>query len=258
MTIIYAPLSAFDDDPGTLWADEPSQPIPLSEFQQLRRSWRRSLLKRVGKRPLIWFVDDERANREWFAARHRRHFSVITFSSRRHVRTALDARTPCDAVVTDIFFPAAPVTSDAEASKLSGIYDQIDRSTVADLKKLWLVVRPLWSLDGFEIAKDVSDCARERNELIPVLLFSRKATLLLRCEDWLADPAPVVENTHWMIEKVDPSERGDSARIAAAIQRDRITAALKFRQAAAPMWLKMLKLFKIELGPLHFSIRSDA
>jgi hypothetical protein len=84
-------LAAFGENTGTLWVDESSQRLPLSKLQKSQRSWRRNLLKRIGSRPLVWFVDDEFANREWFAVRHRPRFAILTFGSRRYAKIALDA-----------------------------------------------------------------------------------------------------------------------------------------------------------------------
>lgn len=101
-------MAAFGEEEGTLWVESGSRPLPLSEIQKPSKSWLRALRRRLQKRPLVWFVDDECANRDWFVESHRLHFALLTFSSRKHVVAALQAGTLCDAVVTDIFFPAKP------------------------------------------------------------------------------------------------------------------------------------------------------
>jgi hypothetical protein len=210
------------------------------------------LEKRLGKRPLVWFVDDEQANRTWFVENHRLHFALLTFSSRRYVIAAIQAGTLCDAVVTDIFFPAKPPQDDGQAARLLSIYDEIRTSVVSDLSSVWEHRRCEWALDGFDIARDVAGCAAQRKERIAVLLFSRKATLLLSSGDWLLDPSWVVENTHWMTEKLDPSETGEGVRRAASIQRDRINAVLRYRQESAPWWKRRLGRLGMGSGPVRY------
>lgn len=85
---------------------------------------------------MVWFVDDEKANREWFVEKHQSHFALLTFSGREHVDRALHTRTLCDAVVTDLFFPAMPPQDDAQADRLLTIYSEIERSTVSSLTHL--------------------------------------------------------------------------------------------------------------------------
>ena len=109
------------------------------------------------------------------------------------------------------------------------IYDLISKSPVSRLPSLWDEQKHNWSLDGFHIARIVADAAKDRAERIPVLLFSRKATMLLGVDDWLGEPSDVVANTYWLLEKVDPSIDPESADKAGRIQRDRIVAALSQR-----------------------------
>jgi hypothetical protein len=157
-------------------------------------------------------------------------------------------------VVTDIFFPSKSVDSDDRANTLLGIYRRIDDSKVSDLPALWGEVKAEWHLDGFEIARIVARAAAERKERIPVLLFSRKATLLLGVDDWLGEPPAAVENTFWLLEKIDPSTQGEPSRKAASIQRERIIAALRYRRAQAPWWLRLLGRLNLGWGPVRFSI----
>jgi hypothetical protein len=248
-------LSAFGEDAGTLWVESDSRPLPLSELQSTEKSWQKGLRKRLGKRPLVWFIDDEYANRAWFVENHRSHFALLTFSNRRYVVAALRVETLCDAVVTDIFFPAESPRDDIHANQLMTIYSEIQASAVADLPSLWDRWKAEWSLAGFDIARDVADYGARRDERIPVLLFSRKAPLLLSSHDWLLNPSSAVENTHWMLEKLNPSETGESASRAARIQRDRINAVLRYRQEAAPWWKKQLGRFSIGWGPIRYSLR---
>lgn len=203
---------------------------------------------------MVWFVDDEKANREWFVEKHRYHFALLTFSGREYVVSALHTGTLCDAVVTDLFFPAAPPQDDVQADRLLTIYSEIDRSTVSDLANVWVRWKSEWSLEGFDIARDVAEHATRFHERIPVLLFSRKAPLLLRCSDWLDSPSSVVENTHWMLEKLDPSEAGESASRAVRIQRDRINAALRYRRESVPWWRRQLGRISLGFGPVSYSI----
>ncbi len=229
-------LATFTEDRGTLWLEQERQ---LDDVQKLWPwTWRLRIRAFVGHRPFIWFVDDEAMNRTWFVKNHREHFGVLTFSSRAHFVNALRSKTPCDAVVTDIFFPANQPTTEEQARELLSIYERIDSCTVANLPKLWVEVRKLWRLDGFDVARDVTDYAKHRKEQIPVLLFSRKATLLLNREDWLRDPPAAVENTFWLLEKIAPTVEGEAARDVAALQRERIMAALRYRHKATPWWKK--------------------
>lgn len=251
----YNGLAAFGEDEGTLWVEPGSKPLPLSEIQKTTKSWQRALRKRLKKRPLVWFVDDERANRDWFVENHGLHFALLTFSSRKHAVAALQAGALCDAVVTDIFFPANPPADNEQANRLLQIYEEILASPVSELSSLWASRRSEWSLDGFDITRDVFDYAARRKERIPVLLYSRKAALLLGSDDWLISPSAAVENTHWMLEKLDPLAAAESARRAASVQRDRINAALRYRQQSAPCWKKLLSRLIIGWGPVRFSLR---
>src|SRR5262245_2195473 len=142
---------AFGEDLGTLHAGPNSQPMPLTELLKTT-NWQKELKKRIGRRPLVWFVDDEEANRRWFVDNHRFHFALLTFSGRSHVHTALDTEVLCDAVVTDIFFPADIIRDDAQADQLLSIYNDINSCKVSDLPSLWNRWKNKWSLDGFVIA----------------------------------------------------------------------------------------------------------
>lgn len=254
MTETREGLAAFGEDQGSLWVDPDSQPMPLIELQRTHRSWRRALRKRIGRRPLVWFVDDEKANRKWFVENHRSHFALLTFSGREHVVRALHTGTLCDAVVTDLFFPATPPRDAAHADHLLTIYSEIERSTVSGLTQVWDRWKSEWALDGLDIARDVAEHAMRFHERIPVLLYSRKAPLLLRCSDWLDSPSLAVENTHWMLEKLDPSQSGEIASRATRIQHDRINAVLRYRRVAAPWWKRQLGRISIGYGPYRYSI----
>ncbi len=220
-------MADFGDDEGTLHRSG-CPPTQISSLWDTAR-WEQPLRRSLEGRPIIWFADDEHRNRKWFAEKHADHFAVLTLSSLDFCRRALDHRTPCDAVVTDIFFPAAPVRCDGDAERLMAIYDLISKSPVSRLPSLWDEQKHNWSLDGFHIARIVADAAKDRAERIPVLLFSRKATMLLGVDDWLGEPSDVVANTYWLLEKVDPSIDPESADKAGRIQRDRIVAALSQR-----------------------------
>ena len=170
-------------------------------------------------RPIVWYVDDERGNREWFRDHHRKHFAVVTFSDRHFFLAALKNRIPCDAVVTDIFFPSARINTDADAHALLSIYGKIADASVSQLKTLWADQRHHWRLDGFRIAKDVL----QMKSPVPVFLYSRKAPLLLTFDDYLDDTC-AVRNSHWLVEKIDPNSTAKICRKAASIQRNRIVA----------------------------------
>lgn len=197
------PLSQpFEQDSGTRWLPGDNRHQTIEDYKRAGRNWRRTLVSEAGGRPFVWFVDDEKRNRDCFVYNHRLHFALITFGSREAVRQALDDKVPCDAVVTDIFFPAQQPQSNADNSRLLSIYDKINATKVSHLGKLWNDVKNDWRLSGFDIARDVTDYAIKHKEHIPVLLFSRKATLLLSQSDWIDEPSALVENTAWMIEKV--------------------------------------------------------
>ena len=209
--------------------------------------------KRAKGLPIVWIVDDEQANRDWFVENHRLHFALIIFSSRAHLVMAFQKGVPCDVVVTDVFFPASPPKTSEEEQKLLSIYENIERKTIAELPGLWPEVRSSWQLQGFEIAADVVGWADRRKEIIPVVLYSRKAPLLLTDAEWLKDPK-TVRNTYWITEKIDPGQKGDVNRQIASIQRTRINALLSIKQKYAPWWMKVLSLFRVKLGPFEFRV----
>ncbi|MCH7756442.1 hypothetical protein IH970_15150 [candidate division KSB1 bacterium] len=121
-------VSAFGNDRGTFWRIfwEPAQNLDLPSLDPKRD--RRRLLNAARNRPIIWFVDDELGNREWFRDFHKEDFSVVTFSSRAHFKKALADGFPCDAIVTDIFFPAETVETEEAASKLLYLFIYIPYS----------------------------------------------------------------------------------------------------------------------------------
>lgn len=243
----------FGADRGTLWSvlDEQVQVAPAGKSQsQLRKDLR----NRANKLAIVWFVDDEKANRQWFVKMHRQHFAVVTFSSRDFVSQALNLGVPCDIVVTDVFFAANTPASEKDEQELLRIYDDIEKTTIANLPALWPAVRKDWVLSGFDIARDVAAAAERRKETIPVVLFSRKAPLLLTDDEWLSAPHDAVKNTFWMTEKVDPMTEGQVANRIAGIQRDRLTAYLELKQKAAPWWMKVLAGFSIKMGPFVYSL----
>lgn len=246
----------FGEDEGTLYYGSDGEGTSLRALWGTR-GWQRQVRRSLGRRPLVWFVDDESWNRKWFAEKHAGHFAILTFSSLAYCKKALDNGTPCDVVVTDIFFPSKPVDSDNVADSLMGIYQRIEESKVSELPALWARERGSWHLDGFEIARVIARAATERKERIPVLLFSRKATLLLGTDDWLGEPPAAVENTFWLLEKVNPSIVGEAARKAASIQRERIISALRYRRAAAPWWLRLLGRLSLGWGPVSFSLNPE-
>ena len=248
-------LAAFGKDEGTLHLEN-SNAVGITDLLRQRR-WKVPLRKQLNKRPLVWFVDDESANREWFVRVHRTWFGVLTLSDLASCNRAFDRGIPCDALVTDIFFPSKYPTSDDDAKDLMAIYSRIDERKVSDLGKLWEEEKRKWSLDGFDIARKAALVARSRKEQIPVLLFSRKATLLLNTDDWLGEPPYAVQNTFWILEKVNPWAEGEPARKAAAIQRDRIIAALRYRRAATPWWRKVLARVSLGYGGMSFSLGLD-
>jgi len=236
---IYTGTEAFQEDPGTIWTRSPKQvscPILLSN----PRSSRKLIRTVADRKPVIWFVDDERANREWFVNQHGRYFCILTFSSRKHFDNALDIKLPIHAAVTDIFFPANELRTDSDANNLLSIYEKLKQSAVKDLPTLWQSEKDKWILDGFSIARRLVGLKRP----IPVFLFSRKAVLLLSLAEFLGEP-PAVRNTYWLIEKVDPTEDVNISRKAADMQRDRIASVLDSR---TPIWIKFLSTFKIQIG----------
>ncbi len=244
--------SEFGDDPGTLWPTS-GDGVRIAHVATTTRSMRRELRKRVSGLPIVWVVDDEQASRDWFVKNHREHFALITFSSRQHVVEGLRLNVPCDIVVTDVFFPAKTPTNQAEEKNLLSVYERIEGTTIAQLSKLWVEGRPLWQLHGFTVAQDVVDWARLRKEVIPVILYSRKAPLLLNDDEWLANPA-AVRNTYWMTEKVDPTQTGEAVRSIAGIQRNRINALLSLERKSAPWWMKALSGVGVKYGPFEYSL----
>ena len=77
----YTGLAALGADRGTLWLPDQQggggQPVYGGAPRPLRR-----LVRRLsGGRRVIWFVDDERGNREWFRDYHKVHFSGVTTRS---------------------------------------------------------------------------------------------------------------------------------------------------------------------------------
>ncbi len=244
----------FGQDQGTLWTSS-GVGIPLSELATAEKKQRRELRRRAKSLPIVWIVDDEQASRRWFVENHREHFSLITFSSRGHVVEALKKEVPCDIVVTDVFFPARTPTDQKEEQALLDIYDKIKATTIAQLPNLWSEVRPFWKLLGFDIAKDVAEWAARHERTIPVVLYSRKAPLLLSDQEWLDNPR-TVKNTYWMTEKIDPAQQGDVVRKIASIQRNRIGALLSATQASASWWMKVLSGLGIKWGPFEYSLKS--
>lgn len=244
--------SEFGDDPGTLWQTSGSG-VLVANIATSERTRAKELRKRSNRLPIVWIVDDERDSRGWFVANHHQHYALVTFSSREHVVAALQAGLPCDLVVTDIFFPAKlPSTADEETTLLR-IYDEIENTTIAGLDKLWAKVRPSWQLLGFAVARDVAAAAIRRKEKIPIVLYSRKAPLLLGDEEWLSDP-DAVRATHWMTEKIDPTKTGDVVRKVADIQRNRINALLLLKRNASPLWMRALAGVGLKIGPFQYSL----
>jgi hypothetical protein len=174
-TRAYAGAAAFGEDRGTFagFAGTCDSDIALGSVGD--EAAKRRMRSLAGGYPIIWFVDDERANREWFRTNHRSSFATVTFSRRGYFRAALGRGLPCDAIVTDIFFPSRAVRTDRRANSLLAIYDQIAQTPVGKLPALWKKQQEKWTLDGFSIAGD----GARHNPQIPVFLFSRKALLLL-------------------------------------------------------------------------------
>jgi hypothetical protein len=242
----------FGDDPGTLWLTS-GEGIRIEHVATSPRSLRREFRKRANRLPVVWIVDDEQASRKWFVENHRHHYALITFSARDRVVKALQTNIPCDIVVTDIFFPATtPRTAEEERALLS-VYERIEQTTIASLPDLWDEVRKSWQLHGFTVARDVVEWSARRKVAVPVILYSRKAPLLLSDEEWLADPA-AVRNTYWMTEKIDPGQTGDVVRRVADIQRNRINALLSLKQDSAAWWMKALSGFGLKVGPFQYSL----
>lgn len=74
-------LAGFGEKPGPLQLTGGNVTTAREEMKAVRES-----------APIIWFVDDERASREWFRDHHKEHFGVVTFSSRAHFLKALKRR----------------------------------------------------------------------------------------------------------------------------------------------------------------------
>lgn len=250
----YEGLKAFGTDEGTLWIGSSSStsPVPLRSLVDSRSL--SHFRKAARGKPIVWYVDDERGNREWFRDHHVDHFAVVTFSARRSAQWALMQEVPCDAVVADMFFPPGEVTSESEAEALLSIYPQMAKASLSGLGSLWQQHRDRWALHGFDIAQDVADAAVRCKRRIPVFLFSQKGPLLISVNELLGEPAGVVENSYWMIEKIDPTLGEATAARAARIQRTRITAALKDVRLGAPIWQRALSRVSINLGPFSYRI----
>lgn len=230
----YTGREAFGDDGGTL-ASVGGDARSTIDLADMADGAARSAIRAASQdMPVVWFVDDERANREWFRKHHREHFATVTFSDRRRFRKALARRLRCDAIVTDIFFPAQRVVTDTHANRMLAIYDDIAQSPVADLHRLWRKERAKWALDGFKIAHDGASSTPP----IPVFLFSRKALALLDVTELPCDDAQVVRNSLWLVEKVDPMVSAKVARHAATVQQQRLYATLAQRQAK---WRRLLQ-----------------
>lgn len=248
----------FGEDKGTMWlTDGPAYVSRQTTGRFDAWRWEKHLRRVCQRRPLVWFVDDELANRKWFVENPRNSgFAVVTFSNRDFVHEALSQQIPCDALVTDIFFPATAVRTDEDARNLMAIYEAIENARVADLKHVWDQHKNKWRLDGFEIAKDVAQAMKKRREKIPVFLFSRKAPLLLTSQvDELVGIEPsYTMNARWLIEKVDPSVTGATAGCAAAIQRARIEEAIRDRQAAEGWLWRFLDSVSLGSGPASVNV----
>jgi hypothetical protein len=242
----------FGDDPGTIWPME-GHGIRIDGVASSQWSRRRKLRKRAKRLPIVWIVDDEQASRRWFVENHRHHYALITFSSRDHVVGTLHTRVPCDIVVTDVFFPAKTPSTQGEEHALLTVYEKIEQTTIAKLPDLWNEVRESWQLHGFTVARDVVEWSVRTKNKVPVILYSRKAPLLLSDDEWLSDPA-AVRNTYWMTEKIDPNQTGDVVRRIADIQRNRINALLTLKQDSAPWWMKVLSGVGLTFGPFQYSM----
>lgn len=218
---LYSGLEAFGEDRGTFC---PPSAVTSKTFDTDTvddAALTREVTQGADGYPVVWFVDDERANREWFRDHHREDFASVTFSSHANFRRALDRGLPGDAFVTDIFFPATPVSSEARAAELLAVYDAIENCEVRNLRKLWADWQHHWSLDGFQVARD----GAAQQPAVPVFLFSRKAPFLLGVEDYVSEPRAVA-NSYWLTEKVAPDSPAEIAQIAARVQATRILAVL--------------------------------
>lgn len=210
----YSGIDAFGEDTGSFTYPGIDEKKFISVATLPEADASRTIKKLSGDFPIIWFIDDERANREWFRDFHVNDFSIITFSSRALFSKCLKKDIPCDGIVTDIFFPSNQITNRDDADALLSIYEKMKNAQVRSLHKLWEDERDFWSLDGFSIAHD----AVYKKPPIPVFLFSRKATLLLNMEDFI-DESPAVGNSYWLLEKIDPSSPIEKSKRAARLQR---------------------------------------
>ena len=233
----YTGTEAFEEDKGTMWPSNSTQTpfkIDSASFKDARTIVRES----ASQKPIVWYVDDEKANREWFVMQHRQYFCVLTFSSKKYFISAFNNKIPCHTVVTDIFFPAKEVSTEDEANELLSIYDEIGDSSVKELQTVWQSHKKLWVLDGFSVAKKLAHLKHP----IPVFLFSRKAIFLLDLTEFLSEPPTAVRNSHWLMEKVDPTTSEEISRKAADMQRERIVSALNYRFPFRHRFLSSLKI----------------
>jgi hypothetical protein len=242
-------ITEFGSDAGTLWPIDGSG-VPLSS---LAESPRRDVRARARPFPIVWLVDDERKSREWFVKEHRLHFAVVTFSSRDFVAAAIQKGFACDIVVTDVFFPAKLPTTEAEEAALLSIYQTIEDTPIGKLSEMLPRTRDDWVFEGFWIAKDIAAWARRLKQRIPVVLYSRKAPLLLLDSEWLNDP-DAVRNTYWVTEKIDPEKTGQHSRTMADIQRHRIESLLEIQRKIAPLWMRILAGVGFRIGPFQYSL----
>ena len=219
---LYDGLEAFGEDRGTFCPPSPSTSKTFDTDAVADAALAREVAQGADGHPVVWFVDDERANREWFRDHHRENFATVTFSSHANFRRALARGLPGDAFVTDIFFPATPVASEAQAAELLAVYDAIGNCKVQNLRKLWAEQQHHWSLDGFQVARD----GAAQQPPVPVFLFSRKAPFLLGVEDYISEPRAVA-NSYWLTEKVAPDSPVEISQTAARVQATRILAVLE-------------------------------
>ncbi|NOR66213.1 MAG: hypothetical protein GQ528_02525 [Woeseiaceae bacterium] len=218
---LYDGLEAFGEDRGTFCPPSASTSKTVDTDTVADAALAREVAQGADGRPVVWFVDDERANREWFRDHHRENFATVTFSSHANFRRALARGLPGNAFVTDIFFPATPVASEAQAAELLAVYDAISICEVQNLRKLWAEQQHHWSLDGFRVARD----GAAQQPPVPVFLFSRKAPFLLGVEDYISEPRAVA-NSYWLTEKVAPDSPVEISQTAARVQATRILSVL--------------------------------
>ncbi len=244
---------AFGDDRGTLWTPYKTGDESLPFHDLSGRLARRELPHFVRRKPFVWLVDDELRNRQWFRDAHRDHFAVVTFSNRSFFIKAFDKGLPCDAVVTDVFFPKEPVADNDAGNQLLQIYDDIETTPTGKLHNVWRQHVAKWRLDGFDILRDVRHAAQKSRRSIPVFLYSRKALLLLAVEELDGTPPVPIGYSYWLVEKPNPAKVSDPGKPMRA-QRDRIVSALRARQTAAPLWARALSLIGIRVGCLTLSL----